>query len=248
MVASDRIHTLHKELQNILPEFLVLLGGSYARNLHTEHSDYDFLLVPKKMNGIFQVRKLKNEIICIKQKYTKEIHVPINIHPCFPPYIQKYLFHISGKDISGNWYSSSITYSAFAYNNYKMYIKYSLLQKVSPSEHIQKKTEKCAYLFYTTNKKIFIPHADIFYPKDFSLPLPHLDELSQKFTKEKKPILLLFFFSCLALRKRMFKKAFEIFFLQDIKKAEQVLRNNDKDKIAKLSIDAEKYFFWWFVL
>ncbi|MFH0857669.1 MAG: nucleotidyltransferase domain-containing protein [Candidatus Magasanikbacteria bacterium] len=248
MVAPEKIQFLHKELQNNLPEFLVLLGGSYARNLHTENSDIDFFLVPNKTRSIINIIKFKTQIIGIKEKYYKEMSLPIHIHPCFPPYIQKYLSHISGKESMGNWYSSPITYSAFAYNTYKLYLKYSLLQKVSPSEHIQKKMEKCAQLFSTTKKESFTPHQDIFYPKDSLYTLPHLDELSQKFTKEKKPILLLFFFSFLALRKKMFKKAFEILFLQDIKKAEHALRNNDKETIANLSTDAEKYFFWWFVL
>jgi hypothetical protein len=224
-----------------------LLGGSFARNLHTETSDIDFYIVPKTLSQFKHVFKYKHTIKIIKHKYlgqsTPPPHIPITIHITFPFFLQKYFYHVSGIDIHNKWMHSNITKRALRYNTIKQIIRNELHPTLHQNKSLQKKLHK-QKTFLSNINTIHISK-DLFF---FDKIKNNHHSIQYHYKKQRflpKPLLLILFFTFEAIRKKHYKKAYNIFFQKDIKQALHILSSPNQQKKEQQYTYARSYFFWW---
>jgi len=241
----SKINNFHNELQKLLPETKVLLGGSYARYNFDEYSDIDFYIIPKKNSDIKKIFEKKDKIKQLKHQFLSPISPPphkgLHIHVCLALWCQKFLYHVCGKDTEGKWIRSKISKRSLKYNLTKQILRAELLYLDTKKERYKQKA--CFYRKLLENKK------KLDYSKDFYLEALEKD-LEQ--SSKRLPIFPLafpaIFFAALAFKKKKWKQGIRFLLLLDMRKAKKLLKTKNSEKISKFNAALEKNFFWWPVL
>jgi len=242
----QKITTFHKELQRILPDCMILLGGSYARGNFDEHSDIDFFIIPKKIKDLKKIFAKKNTIKHLKHQFISPSSPPPNkrlhIHVSLTLWCQKYLYHVCGTDTKGDWHSSKISKRSLKYNLTKQILRAEFLYEIKKEKRYKEK----ANLY----KNLLKNYKKLDYNHDFYKQAQELSKTNQSSLKlPRYPFAIpTLFFTFLALHKKKWKQAFDFFFLRDISKAKKLLKTKNQEEIKKFLPDLEKNFFWWIVL
>lgn len=120
MLNAETIKEIHASLAKIFPKNLVLLGGSYADQRATDDSDLDIFLICS-WYFLFNRKKYQPLVKDLKNKYS-QLRIML-----VPKIFFKYgWYKVSGVEISGKKYSSSLNQKVIFRNAVKLAYFYLL--------------------------------------------------------------------------------------------------------------------------
>lgn len=193
MHSPELVRQLHEELQNIVTNYQVLLGGSYVYQESTHESDVDFFVVVP----LWRIFSWRQAVAAWKKKYpTVEINIMLVPQWCF----KRGLYYVYGQTLTGELVRGPLNHQAGVMSALKLgyynYLRYrtakteaersdalkKIAQKIAITLTLRQRTKQLVPSLATSNIKRRLKEypshqwaSDVLAAKTNNKPLPQVD-------------------------------------------------------------------------